>query len=59
MILLALLSLEELAQAFIPTRTCDFFDWLADLAGLALGQAAASTIRANPIPPHGIGDNEV
>ena len=47
MVLLALLSLEELAQAFIPTRTCDFFDWLADLAGLALGQAAASAIRAN------------
>jgi len=43
--LLVLLSLEELSQAFIPTRTCDFFDWLADLAGLALGQFAASKLR--------------
>lgn len=41
LVLLVLLSLEELAQAFIPTRTCELFDWLADLAGLALGQAAA------------------
>lgn len=42
LVLLVLLSLEELAQAFIPTRTCDIFDWLADLAGLALGQMAAT-----------------
>lgn len=42
LVLLVLLSLEELAQAFIPTRTCDLFDWLADLAGLALGQSAAT-----------------
>lgn len=41
LVLLVLLSLEELAQAFLPTRTCDFFDWLADLAGLALGQMGA------------------
>jgi len=41
LVLFILLSLEELAQAFIPTRTCDVFDWLADLAGLALGQIAA------------------
>jgi hypothetical protein len=44
-VLLLLLSLEELAQAFIPSRTCDVFDWLADLAGLALGQAAATRLR--------------
>jgi hypothetical protein len=44
LVLLILLSLEELAQAFIPTRNCDFFDWLADLAGLALGQAAAGLL---------------
>jgi len=44
-VLLVFLSLEELAQAFIPTRTCDFFDWLADLAGLGLGQFAASLLR--------------
>ena len=45
LVLLVLLSLEELAQTFIPTRTCDVFDWLADLAGLALGQASASLLR--------------
>jgi polysaccharide biosynthesis protein VpsQ len=44
-ILFAIITLEELSQAFIATRTCDFFDWLADLAGLALGQMAASSIR--------------
>jgi len=36
-----LLSAEELSQAFIPSRTCDAADWLADLTGLALGQFAA------------------
>ena len=44
LVLLVMLSLEELAQAFISTRTCDFFDWLADLAGLALGQATATAL---------------
>jgi hypothetical protein len=55
-ILFTLITLEELSQAFIPTRTCDFLDWAADLAGLALGQLAANGIRrifqttsANPI----------
>jgi hypothetical protein len=46
LVLLVLLSLEELAQAFIPTRNCDFFDWLADLAGLVLGQSAAAGLLA-------------
>jgi hypothetical protein len=50
LILLVFLSLEELAQAFIPTRTCDFFDWLADLAGLALGQLAAAGLSRPPCP---------
>ena len=40
-ILFLLISLEELTQALIPARTCDLADWLADLAGLALGQLAA------------------
>ena len=44
-ILFALISLEELSQAFISTRTCDPLDWLADLAGLALGQTAAILCR--------------
>ncbi|MCX6879519.1 MAG: VanZ family protein [Verrucomicrobia bacterium] len=45
LVLLVLLSLEEIAQAFIPARTCDLFDWLADLAGLALGQFSATKLR--------------
>mgnify|MGYP001168751952 CR=1 FL=1 len=46
LILLVILSGEEIAQAFIPTRTCDLFDWLADLAGLAAGQTVALWLRA-------------
>lgn len=45
LVLFVLLSLEEIAQAFLPYRTCDLFDWLADLAGLAFGQIIALTIR--------------
>lgn len=44
-ILFALITLEELSQAFIATRTCDLLDWLADLTGLALGQMVATYIR--------------
>jgi VanZ family protein len=44
-ILFALITLEELSQAFIATRSCDLLDWLADLAGLALGQITATCIR--------------
>ena len=44
-ILLSLLTIEELSQAFIPSRTCDLFDWLADLCGLALGQSVALFVR--------------
>jgi VanZ family protein len=32
---------EELSQFFIPSRTCDGVDWLADLIGLAFGQFVA------------------
>ena|SRR6478672_1701061 len=39
--LLLVLSLEELSQAFIKTRHLDLFDWLADLAGLGIGQLVA------------------
>ena len=38
LLLLLLVSVEELSQAFLPTRSCDLSDWLADLTGLALGQ---------------------
>ena len=49
-ILLVLLSLEELSQAFTPTRTCDVYDWLADLVGLAAGQWLAFQLRGKPNP---------
>ena len=45
-VIFTLLTLEELSQAFIPTRTCDLYDWLADLCGLALGQTAALFLRS-------------
>jgi VanZ family protein len=48
-VLLILISLEEISQAFIPSRTCDINDWLADLLGLAIGQTAAVMIRRKPI----------
>lgn len=41
LVLLTIISLEELSQLFIPTRSFDLFDWLADLIGLAAGQTAA------------------
>jgi hypothetical protein len=44
-ILLVLLTLEEIAQALLPHRTCDLFDWLADLVGLAVGKFIAGKIR--------------
>ncbi len=44
-VLFFLLSLEELSQGFIPHRHLDGFDWLADLAGLAMGQMVAMTIH--------------
>ncbi|MGL5017087.1 MAG: VanZ family protein [Luteolibacter sp.] len=40
-VLLVLISLEELSQGFMPHRHLDFFDWIADLAGLAVGQMLA------------------
>lgn len=45
LILFVLLSMEELSQAFIETRHLDVFDWLADLAGLAIGQFCAMRLR--------------
>lgn len=41
-ILFVLVTLEELSQAFIPTRSCDPLDWLANITGLALGQITAT-----------------
>ena len=45
LILLVILSLEEIVQAFLPHRTCDLGDWLADLVGLAIGQSIALKLR--------------
>ncbi len=45
-ILFVIVTLEELSQTFISTRSCDPLDWLADLAGLAVGQIAATLSRA-------------
>ena len=45
LILFVLLSLEELSQAFFKTRHLDFYDWLADLIGLAIGQFGAMKAR--------------
>ena len=44
-ILLAVLTLEELSQAFVASRHLDFYDWLADLAGLTFGQFCAAKIH--------------
>lgn len=46
LILFLLLTIEELSQAFIPSRSCDVLDWLADVCGLALGQLVSLGIRA-------------
>jgi hypothetical protein len=45
-VLLILLTGEEIAQAYQPHRTCDLYDWLADLAGLAAGQWLARCAAA-------------
>jgi hypothetical protein len=44
-VLFFLLSLEELSQGFIPHRHLDVFDWLADIAGLAVGQFLAKRFQ--------------
>jgi len=49
LVLLVLVSLEELSQGFINTRTLDLFDWLADLAGLAIGQSVALFVRSSAL----------
>jgi len=51
-VLLAIISLEELSQVFIPGRTPDFVDWLADLLGIACGQMLALVMlrRLRPSP---------
>ncbi len=45
LVLLVIISLEELSQLFIASRHCDFLDWLSDLIGLAAGQTAADLYK--------------
>ena len=42
--LLALAGLEELSQAFVPTRHCDIWDFAADTAGMAAFSALAAVV---------------
>lgn len=44
LVLLTIVTLEEISQAFLPARSLDLFDWLADLLGIACGQALALAI---------------
>ena len=53
-VVFTLVTLEELSQAFISTRSCDPLDWLADLAGIAIGQMAATAFRKK-FPRHHTG----
>jgi len=39
----ALISLEELSQLWVPTRTADWFDLLSSFAGIAVGTLVALT----------------
>ncbi|QTN32145.1 VanZ family protein [Akkermansiaceae bacterium] len=58
LVLLVIVSLEELSQAFIPYRNLDLKDWIADLIGLSLGQLAATTLsqRTNSNPSSHVED---
>ena len=41
LVLLAVITLEEISQLYIPTRNFDLLDWLADLVAITAGQTAA------------------
>jgi len=41
LVIAALISLEELSQLWVPTRTADWFDLLASYAGIAVGTLLA------------------
>ncbi len=38
-------AIDEIHQAFVPFRSCQLGDWLADLLGALLGVVAASVLR--------------
>ncbi len=40
-LVVAIMTLEELSQKFLPHRSPDFIDWVANLTGAALAQIAA------------------
>lgn len=39
-------ALDELHQLFIPGRSCELNDWLADTLGIALGLALSYAVRS-------------
>ncbi|WP_193214645.1 VanZ family protein [Luteolibacter marinus] len=45
-----LMTLEEGSQAFIPCRSFDGFDWLANIAGIVWGEFAARRLLGGPVP---------
>lgn len=56
LILLTVISAEEIARAFIPLRSFDPTDWLADLIVLAAGQTLALIIlKKNDQETHSFG----
>ncbi len=50
-IVFALTALEELSQAWIPWRHCDFFDLVADAGGMAIFTWLALNVRTRATPP--------
>jgi VanZ family protein len=38
-------ALDEWTQTFVPSRTADFWDWVADVVGAALGVAGFFLVR--------------
>lgn len=38
LLLAIVMTLEEGSQAFIPSRSCDGLDWLANMLGIAIGE---------------------
>ena len=46
---------DEIHQSFVPGRTADVLDWVADTLGAALGAAAATTATLALRRPRGAG----
>lgn len=41
-----IMTVEEISQVLLPTRNADLLDWLANLTGAALAQAASSALAS-------------